>query len=240
LNKTWWKEYITTLQNGFVHNKWEEAEIFFLTLPADSRLLLTLGPIDTYHDKITGTKQFYSGWLLIRNSAQENIDILLHDVKNINSKKSQNVTFFIGDLLFAGGEVAKHNTMGWSRPGKTELFKKYGTIKAIAYNKLPIHTMRMGMAIEKSLEHWVMSKELAEKVKQFHDNDSMIPLVLHEYSHTVDKNPLAQAHLGAYYTDIEDAAFSKFADEQRVITKEFSTINVSQGVIVSTVFIRRI
>jgi hypothetical protein len=62
----------------------------------------------------------------------------------------------------------------------------------------------MADAIEKSLPTWGISKELSDAVIAFHTHHSLIPLVLHEYSHTVNKDPNAHENLGVFYTDIEE------------------------------------
>lgn len=204
LNRKWWKKYMRLLQSAFKDNAWEKAFEHFLTLPSNSPISLILGPIDTYHDKEKGIKQFFSAWLLVKNiAAQEQINILcehLSQIKEpIENPTVENVSFFISDLLFSGGEVAKHNTMGWSRAGAN------GAIKTIAFNKLPEHTKRMSDAMQKSFGKWKIDKDIADAILTFHQTEFLLPLVLHEYSHTYNKHTKANVNLGKYYTDIEEA-----------------------------------
>lgn len=202
-DKKWWSTYINVLQEGYLHDDWEKAEEYFLTSPHANPLLLSIGPIDTYHDKTAGVKKIFSAWLLVKNIAgQEQTDIVCKHLTDITQQNT--VMFYIGDLLFSGGEVAKHGTMGWSRSERIELAAKYGSIKMIAFNKLPEHTLRMERAMEKSLSTWKLSKELGDAIMAFHKTNSLLPLVLHEYSHTYKKSPNAQKKLKVFYTDIEE------------------------------------
>lgn len=206
-NKVWWKDYLKVLKQAYQHDTWDEAEKFFLQTPIDSPLLLSIGPIDSYHDKVKGVKRYFSAWLLIKNiAAQEQSNTLTTHLKSITNNKVENtnVTFYIGDLLFAGGEVAKHKTMGWSRSESLALTAKYGAIKMIAFNKLPYHTKRMTQAMQKSLQTWDIPDELGNAVMTFHETESIIPLLLHEYAHTYEKSKNAHKNLGEFYTDIEE------------------------------------
>lgn len=205
LDKKWWKEYISIVQDGFKKDEWDAVESMFLQTPTDSPISLIIGPIDNYHDKIKGVKRSFSAWFLVRNiAAQEQTNLLINHIQaikeNVTYPPSEDVSFFIGDLLFAGGEVAKHNTMGWSRAGKDGK-----AIKLIACNKLPDHTMRMANAMHKSLTSWKISQELGEAVMAFHMSESLLPLTLHEYSHTYNKSPQAMKQLGVYYTESEES-----------------------------------
>jgi hypothetical protein len=211
LDKQWWKEYMRVIKKAYLENNWSEAEQYFITTPADSPLLLSIGPIDTYHDLFKGKKQYYSAWLLVNNNAgQEQSDRLCKELITLQKSedandKSNKITFYIGDILFAGGEVAKHRTMGWSRSENVAITKKLGSLKMIAFNKLPYHTKRMADAMDKSFSKWEIDADLREAIMQFHNTEPLIPLVLHEFSHTFQKSLYAQDNLKQFYTDIEEA-----------------------------------
>lgn len=203
-NKDWWKEYLNILKRAYVQNSWDEADAFFLQTPTDSPILLSIGPIDTYHDKTKGTKRYFSAWLIVKNTAAQRQATIVTNHLTTMTNTDADITFYIGDLLFAGGEVAKHKTMGWSRSGNTELKRFSKSLKMIAFNKLPEHTQRMTQAIQKSVQTWEISNDLGESIMTYHKTQSLIPLVLHEYSHTYEKSNKAQINLQEYYTDIEE------------------------------------
>lgn len=216
-DKKWWKSYLSVLQEGYGQDRWDKVEQYFLTCPEDNSLLLSIGPIDEYHDKIKGRKRLFSAWLLLRKDEEQSHaasiwDKLVGVEKSIKGttfygipfKTNPHIKLYVGDLIYGGGEVSKFDSMGWSRPQNAAVYDMYGSIKIIAYNKFQEHTQNLSNDIDSYAKKWDIPSKLTQELKNFNDSQALIPLILHEYGHTFLKSEKARVHLEELYPFIEE------------------------------------
>ena len=217
-DKTWWQNYFDVLNEGFAQDRWDKVEQHFLSMPPESPLLLTIGPIDTYHDQVFGTKRIFSAWLLVHNETaqaegtqlwslltQQETNLQEVSFFGISPARGNRITHYIGDLLIGGGEVAKAGSMGWSRPENAGVAKQFGSIKAIAYNNFQKHTKKISQDITTYGKKWHISEKITKEVLAFHEEKALLPLLLHEFGHTFFKGENTHANLEQFYTFIEEA-----------------------------------
>lgn len=217
-DKRWWTKYMEVLEEGFTTDRWQMVEEYFLSLPTQSPLFFSIGPIDTYHDQIFGIKRIFAAWLLVHNEkAQEEASnlwqLLRQQEQNLNEPSffgltpsvGGKVTHYIGDILIAGGEVGKAGTIGWSRPENTGIAEQFGSIKAIAYNKFQVHAKKVSRDIKTYSEKWHIPAKLTKEILSFNEEHAILPLLLHEFGHTFFKSEQTHKNLEQFYTFIEEA-----------------------------------
>lgn len=217
-DKKWWEAYMDVLEEGYTTDNWTNVEQYFLTCSEKNPLLFTIGPIDTYHDTVFGIKRIFSAWLLVHNEkAQEEAlslwQMLIQQEKNLQDisffglspSQGERITHYIGDILYAGGEVAKAGSMGWSRPENSGVAKEFGSIKAIAYNQFHIHAKKISKDIETYGEKWKLPEKLTKEILSFQEDHALLPLLLHEFGHTFFKGERTHANLEQFYTFVEEA-----------------------------------
>lgn len=209
LPRNWWRNYLKTVIKGFQTDSWQSVEAAFLSTPQDSRFLLSIGPIERYHDKLLGTKRFFTAWFLDKNEEQAKINQRLwRELTKIGKESNLNTfipTLYIGDIICEGGEVAKLNATGWSRPENPEILDKFGSIKIIACNKYLKKMGKQNIEIRMWSNKWNVSQSLKDDLKKIQDDYPLLSLIMHEFGHTFQKPKNAALNLGQHYTFIEEA-----------------------------------
>ncbi len=208
-----WLRFYSSLEKAFLTDEWEKADKEFLRFDESAFFLMSVGPIERYHDKILGTKRFYTAVFLYKNLQYQFYNKIWNSLSEVTrnnlsflpiSDENKAVHLFIGDVVSEGGEVAKLDTEGWSRPENVNLAKKYGTIKMIMVNNLKSKVAKLVPFVKKARPRFELDKKLKTNIENNVEKLYLLSLILHEYGHTYLKPNNASFNLGKYYTLIEE------------------------------------
>lgn len=137
-------DFLKMRKEALLTDKYNESDVYWLGM--DSDLDLQIGPIERYSDKIFGIKKFYSG--VLSKKSEHNKDRINNflasysKIKNSFPVKQKIETgqssprIEIREVIAWGGEVAKLDASGWSRPDNPEIVQNHGTKKLIFKNIL--------------------------------------------------------------------------------------------------------
>lgn len=212
---TWWENYLQVIEQACKDNSWDTVETVFLSTPATSPFLLSIGPIERYHDKVKGVKRFFSFWFLYTSEAEKKYESLWSELIALTKehehfipfyRSSQLVpTLFIGNMICESGEVSKITATGWSRPEDPEIAKKHGSIKTIAANKFQKKVAKLQHEIALYIKKWPTFSSVSKPLQEYYEELPFLSLVAHEFGHTFLKADQAAKNLGPYYTFIEES-----------------------------------
>lgn len=215
-NNQYWLLFFRTFLKVLKNDNWIELEKIFLKTPEKNKFIFSVGPIERYHDKVFGIKRFFSAWFIYREGNIENnkyfeiwkylnkIALKINFLKDFEIEKNKKIRLFFGNLIAESGEVAKLYATGWSRPEKTFLLDKYGSIKIIAKNKYIKKIKEEQNEIKKSIEKVILNKKLKNKLLKTANYIHFLTLITHEFAHTLIKSSYSSSNLKNYYTFIEE------------------------------------
>ena len=213
-DKTRWRALYQAVRCGFEEDRWEQAEHAFLDFDLENPFLLSIGPIERYHDKHFGKKRYYSALFAMTNDRFQAyrdcwnaLDRCMdsHNVFASISDDPGEVHLFIGDILAEGGEFSKLDTEGWSRPEDPLIAKQCGTVKMMLMNGFQRKLSTLEEYASKSAALFGGGRLLEQLAGDELAETYMMGLMLHEYGHTYTKSAGATSNLGDYYTLFEEA-----------------------------------
>jgi hypothetical protein len=211
----WWGAYFDSIALGFQQDSWSDVERFFLTLPAQERFLLSIGPIERYHDSRLGCRRFYTAVFMYRNPEYTVYQKLWSDASEeylsdpdiwFKPRVTPHVPrLFVGDVIAEGGEVAALDAEAWSRPEDTTVAATHGAIKMIMVNTFQRKSAELLASASRTMVHFGMDPDRRRSDLGDLEVVCMTNLILHEMGHTFIKPDGGAERLGEFYTLFEEA-----------------------------------
>ena len=196
-NKKVWSDYIKTIKRGFLKDAWEDVEKEFLkmNLNKNEQFVLNIGPIESVHDSLLGTKKFYT--LVFGEVDKQKTEQVNKIVKNLGIK---NTKVLIENILFWSGELKALRASGWSRPENPKLIKNIGTVKQLFLFNIENKANNLYIPLLK-----IVNNGKNAKIKNYLKEKYYLNVLFHELGHTIKKPKDAQTRLGKYYNGVEEA-----------------------------------
>lgn len=212
-DKKRWRAQYQALIDAFTTNAWQDAEKAFLDYDKSNPFLLSIGPIETYHDKVRGTKRFFSCVFMQKETEQLKYEEMWEQLQNIaqshippipHQASTESANLFVGNVIVASGEVPKLQAEAWSRPESAVTAQRYGSIKMLMLNTFDEKFPRLYKYTTEFLYHCKIESSLKELFLPRVSELLKLNLILHEFGHTYLKPPSSSEHLAEYYSLLEE------------------------------------
>jgi hypothetical protein len=182
------KAYLKATAKAFRTNDYTEQQLLWLKL--DSKIEPTIGPFETYEDKVFGYKGFFESYINIRNEAEtKKLQVYAKYLKEIDAslpissdfeftrKDQSNSPITVVDEIDFGGEAnAGFVTSAFNLPNDDRIRAKSGSKKVLMKNIIGMKFEYLSNPVAQNL---VDKSQLA-----YMDRDSIMDFVLfHELSH---------------------------------------------------------
>ena len=140
------KEYLNATSRALLTNDYNEQQRLWLEL--DSRVEPTIGPYETYEDRIFGYKGFFEFYINVRDDDEtrklmsysehlKGIDatIPIEDGLNFTRKNQSNSPIVVVNEMYFGGEAnAGYTTSAFNLPNDEKIRVRYGSKKVLMRN----------------------------------------------------------------------------------------------------------
>ena len=208
-----WKAQYEALIDAFTKNSWLYAEKAFLDYDKNNPFLLSLGPIETYHDKVRGTKRFFSCIFMQKEYEQWQYEKMWAQLQELTRSHTPPIPYqastrsahlFVGNVLVGSGEVPKLQAEAWSRPESAVTAKECGSVKMLMLNTFDEKLPRLYEYTKQFLQHCDKAHLFEETLLSRLPELLKLNLILHEFGHTYLKTEFSSERLAEYYSLLEE------------------------------------
>jgi len=193
--------------NYLFKGEYSKMEELWLT-SQDSEYNFSIGPLLGYHDKLFGTKKYYSFCFIKRSVTNENelnnySCLAIEELNDYFSSNidSKNYQVLSGSILNWSGEIKDMRPIAWARPNgseSTKLIKKYGAKSLYFENTLQVRSKKGFAQLKK--------QNLLLRDYTLEDNIKYLPVstLLHEIGHIFLVDPKAEDRAGECYRFVDE------------------------------------
>jgi len=210
------KTFLTSRAQAFLNNDYYQSDKDWMDL--DSRIEITIGPYETYEDKLMALKASFEAFVTVTDPEESeklsNYKSLLPEMEQnlpipdeMKSSRGSESPIRVVDLVYSSGEARKSvQTLAFNLPNDERVRKEKGAKKVMLKNNIISKFDKILTPIANTL--------MKEKQLSFLDQEAFFNNVLfHELSHSLgpafvknnETNGEIREALGASYSGLEEA-----------------------------------